>query len=196
MERDDIPIIINAHARSLAYAGEPARAASAGKDIYSEKPLTLTIDEGKHLVEAVKKTDRILQTGSQQRSDPNFRLACELVRNGRIGKLKEVTVVLPAGPARRARSRPSRCPKGWTGTSGRARRRPIRLRAAAHATITFRYWYDYSGGTMTDWGRAPQRHRPLGHRPGWADQPSKASRSSNLIPGGYTAASEYDVEYT
>src|SRR5580704_17594467 len=72
-------------------------ALKAGKDVYSEKPLTLTIDEGKRLVTAVRESSRVLQTGSQQRSDARFRLACELVRNGRLGKLTEITTVLPAG---------------------------------------------------------------------------------------------------
>src|SRR5439155_16503745 len=69
----------------------------AGKDIYCEKPLTLTIEEGKRLVRTVRETKRILQVGSQQRSDKNFRLACELVRNRRIGKLKHISVFLPSG---------------------------------------------------------------------------------------------------
>src|SRR3954451_10547889 len=68
-----------------------------GKDIYSEKPLTLTIDEGKHLLAVQKETNRIIQVGSQQRSDAKFRLACEIVRNGRLGKLQRVDVALPAG---------------------------------------------------------------------------------------------------
>lgn len=70
----------------------------SGKDVYSEKPLTLTIGEGKKLVEVAKQTNRVLQTGSQQRSDERFRLACELVRNGRIGKLKHILTMLPSGP--------------------------------------------------------------------------------------------------
>jgi threonine dehydrogenase-like Zn-dependent dehydrogenase len=73
-------------------------ASNAGKDIYSEKPLTLTIAEGKKLVEVIRKNKTILQVGSQQRSEQNFRFACELVRNGRIGKLKNIVVGLPIGP--------------------------------------------------------------------------------------------------
>src|SRR5207253_887810 len=69
-------------------------ALKAGKDVYSEKPLTLTIDEGKRLVAAVKASNRILQTGSQQRSDARFRLACEAVRNGRLGQLTQITTTL------------------------------------------------------------------------------------------------------
>ena len=62
-----------------------------------EKPLTLTIDEGRCLVEVVRSGKIIRQTGTQQRSSRRFRMACEAIRNGRIGKLKEATVWLPAG---------------------------------------------------------------------------------------------------
>jgi predicted dehydrogenase len=70
-------------------------AAKAGKDIYLEKPLTYTIDEGRKLVKAVRKNKRILQVGSQQRSSTYFLMACELVRNQRIGKLHTIHVWLP-----------------------------------------------------------------------------------------------------
>ncbi|MBN1853005.1 MAG: Gfo/Idh/MocA family oxidoreductase, partial [Pirellulales bacterium] len=70
-------------------------AANAGKDMYIQKPLTYTIGEGRQLVAAVRAKERVLQTGSQQRSESNFRKACELVRNGRIGKLQTIHVALP-----------------------------------------------------------------------------------------------------
>ena len=70
-------------------------AAEAGKDIYCEKPLTNSVGEGKALVEAVRANKVILQTGSQERSGPNARFACELVRNGRIGKLHTIQINLP-----------------------------------------------------------------------------------------------------
>ena len=72
-------------------------ACKAGKDIYCQKPLALTISEGRAMSNAVKKYKRVFQTGSQQRSDSNFRRACELVRNGRIGKLHTVRCGLPGG---------------------------------------------------------------------------------------------------
>lgn len=79
---------------------QPAmEAALAGKDIYVQKPTSLTIKEGRQMADAVKQTGRILQLGSQQRSDPAFRLACELVRNGRIGAIKEIVIGLPEDPA-------------------------------------------------------------------------------------------------
>jgi predicted dehydrogenase len=79
---------------------QPAmEAALAGKDIYLQKPTSLTIHEGRQLAEIIKKTGRILQVGTQQRSSSQFRKAAELVRNGRIGKLHTVKVGLPGDPS-------------------------------------------------------------------------------------------------
>jgi len=74
-------------------------AVEAGKDVYLQKPASLTIAEGRALSNAVHRTGRIFQIGSQQRSAPQFRYAAELVRNGRIGRLKTVYVGLPGDPA-------------------------------------------------------------------------------------------------
>jgi predicted dehydrogenase len=79
---------------------QPAmEAALAGKDIYLQKPTSLTIHEGRQLANVIKKTGRILQVGTQQRSNSQFRIAAELVRNGRIGKLHTVKVGLPGDPS-------------------------------------------------------------------------------------------------
>ncbi len=79
---------------------QPAmEAAIAGKDIYLQKPTSLTIHEGRQLANVIKKTGRILQVGTQQRSSSQFRIAAELVRNGRIGKLHTVKVGLPGDPS-------------------------------------------------------------------------------------------------
>ena len=78
---------------------QPAmEAAMAGKDIYLQKPTSLTVDEGRQLVHAVQKNNVILQVGTQQRAMPQFRIAAELVRNGRIGKLHTVKIGLPGDP--------------------------------------------------------------------------------------------------
>ncbi len=74
-------------------------AANAGKDIYMQKPTSLTVEEGRKLSNAVHASGRIFQIGSQQRSMEQFRYACELVRNGRIGQLQEIEVRLPGDPA-------------------------------------------------------------------------------------------------
>jgi predicted dehydrogenase len=74
-------------------------AVRAGKDVYLQKPASLTIAEGRYLSDAVNASGRILQIGSQQRSWVQFRIAAELVRNGRIGHLKHVEIGLPGDPA-------------------------------------------------------------------------------------------------
>src|SRR5262249_18155300 len=81
------------------HAQPTIEAALAGKDIYLQKPASLTIKEGRQMADAVKKTGRIFQQGSQQRSAATFRLACELVRNGRTGKSREVHIGHPTDPA-------------------------------------------------------------------------------------------------
>jgi len=77
------------------HAAHAVAAAEAGKDIYLEKPLTYSIAEGRKLVQTVRKNKRILQVGSQQRSSIHFLMACEIVRNGRIGKLQSIRVWVP-----------------------------------------------------------------------------------------------------
>lgn len=122
----------------------------AGKDVYVEKPLTLTVEEGILLCRVVQKTGRVVQVGSWQRSDHRFRLACELVRQGRIGKLKRVEVVLgknvTGGPF--PTSDPPRH-LNWDLWQGQTPAVPY-IEERCH--YTFRWWYEYSGGQMTDWG--------------------------------------------
>ena len=89
LERDDIDGVISAtvdHWRALTCI----HACQAGKDVYVEKPMSLTIREGRLMVEAVRKYERVWQTGSQQRSMAKNRYGCELIRNGRIGKIQRV----------------------------------------------------------------------------------------------------------
>lgn len=149
MERDDIHIIVNAtpdHWHTLVNLA----AAKAHKDIYGEKPLTLTVDEGRHMIAAVRDNGVVLQTGTQQRSTQRFRMACELIRNGRLGKLQQARVWLPAG-LRAGPFKPSPVPAGldWDFWQGQA---PAADYVTERCHGTFRFWYEYSGGTMTDWG--------------------------------------------
>lgn len=121
-----------------------------GKDVYCEKPLTLTIDEGKKLVKTAQATKAIFQVGSQQRSDAKFRLACELVRNGRLGKIKTVETRIGDNP-QGGPFKEEPVPEGlnWDMWLGSTPKLPY-VKQRCH--YDFRWWYDYSGGKLTDWG--------------------------------------------
>jgi predicted dehydrogenase len=129
-------------------------ACKAGKDVYCEKPLSLTIDEGKQMLAAARQYKRVVQTGSQQRSDKNFRLACQLVRSGRIGKLTEVHVGIPGSnhPFTKRSPVPDSAPPTeldydfWIGP---AEMRPYNVDRVHY---NFRFFWDYSGGQMTNFG--------------------------------------------
>ncbi|HPC93990.1 MAG TPA: Gfo/Idh/MocA family oxidoreductase [Sedimentisphaerales bacterium] len=127
-------------------------AARAGKDMYGEKPLARTIHEGKMMVEAVHRYDRIWQTGSWQRSQENFHHACELVRNGRIGKVTRVEVGLPTGGAT-GNPPVSPVPEGldWDFWLGPAPWRPFMKYGGNAPHWDWRWIMDYSGGQLTDW---------------------------------------------
>ena len=194
MDRTDIKVVICGtvdHWHTLVSLA----ALRSKKDVYCEKPLTLTIEEGQHLVSAVRDTGGILQTGSQQRSDKNFRLACELVRNGRIGKLQHISVWLPRG-RREGPFAKSSAPSGfdwnmWQGPTPEVEY----VRERTH--VTFRYWWDYSGGTMTDWGA---HHNDIAlwglglERSGPVS--IEAKPLVEMIPDGFSAFSEYAVNYS
>ncbi|MFH1715765.1 MAG: Gfo/Idh/MocA family oxidoreductase [Planctomycetota bacterium] len=154
LDREDIDAVLIAlpdHWHSIAVI----EAAKAGKDIYGEKPLSLTIAEGRAMCDAVNRYGRVFQTGSQQRSDHNFRRACELVRNGRIGKLHTVKCGLPGGTPDISkmgnRTKPEPVPDGfnydrWLGPA------PYAPYCPARCHVNFRWILDYSGGQVTDWG--------------------------------------------
>jgi predicted dehydrogenase len=121
-----------------------------GKDIYCEKPLTLTVAEGQALVKLAAKKKPVFQVGSQQRSDKRFRLACELVRNGRIGKIQTVETRIGANPEG-GPFPTSRVPGDldwdmWLGQT------PDVEYVEERCHAEFRWWYEYSGGKVTDWG--------------------------------------------
>jgi predicted dehydrogenase len=192
LERPDIHAVINAtpdHWHTLINIA----ASRAGKDVYGEKPLTLTIDEGRHVVKAVREHKIVFQTGTQQRSSGRFRLACELVRNGRIGKLQQVTVWLPAG-LRDGPFSSTEVPAqlDWNVWQGQT---PAVDYVKQRCHQTFRFWYCYSGGTMTDWGA---HHNDIAlwaiGLPGPVE--IEGQHLTDPIPGGYTAFSQYEVHFT
>ncbi len=130
-------------------------AASAGKDIYCQKPLSLTVQEGRDMSNTVRKHGVIFQTGSQQRSNFRFRHVCELVRNGRIGKLLTVECGLPGGTPDFGKTGhltatvpvpPNFNYDMWLGPAPEAPYCPARTH------VNFRWVLDYSGGMVTDWG--------------------------------------------
>ena len=126
-------------------------ACDAGKDVYCEKPLSLTVSEGRRMVEAARRNKRIVQTGSQQRSDAKFRTACEMVRSGRIGKLETILVGIP-GPNHPGEPVPDSTPPStldydlWLGPA------PSRPYNSKRTHYNFRFFWDYSGGQMTNFG--------------------------------------------
>jgi predicted dehydrogenase len=156
LARPDIDVVLIATPDHWHYLAATA-ACAAGKDVYCEKPLTLTIREARDLIDTVRRHDRILQVGSQQRSSREFRFACEMVRSGRIGQLKSVTVVtgtqsvecdLPAEPIRKG--------VDWDTWLGPAPYRPFNQILCPPVSdpgwANWRLYRDYSGGAMTDFG--------------------------------------------
>jgi len=120
-----------------------------GKDVYCEKPMTLSVGEGNAIIKVAKETGRIFQVGSQQRSDARFRLACELVRNGRIGKLQRVETRIGTNPTGTFKVEEPPSNLDWDMWLGP---RPKVEYVKQRCHYEFRWWYDYSGGKLTDWG--------------------------------------------
>lgn len=175
----------------------------AGKDVYCEKPLTLTIDEGKLIEKVVQETGRVFQVGTMQRTehDQRFLLAVALVRHGRIGTVKKVTCgingfeaspPIPEAPV----------PEGldWDFWLGPAPKVPYRalpqLREGygggvplySNCHYAFRHWHEYSGGKLTDWGA---HHVDIAC---WALGATETG-PSKVVPLKYTLPVEYKDGY-
>jgi myo-inositol 2-dehydrogenase/D-chiro-inositol 1-dehydrogenase len=150
LDRKDLDVIINGTPDHWHTAINLA-ACRSGRDLYTEKPLTLTIDEGKLLCKVVEETGRIVQVGTIQRSGNYFQTAVEVVRNGRIGKLQQVWVSLPYFSAKGGPFSTQPIPKelDWDVYQGQA---PTHEYCRQRTHANFRWWYEYAGGIITDWG--------------------------------------------
>jgi len=154
LARSDVVAIMNATPDHW-HAQIAVAAAKAGKDMYSEKPLGASIGEGRAICEAVKQHQRVLQCGTWRRSGLKVRMACELVRNGYIGELKEIEVGVPGTFAIRGGFTGLEGPEPvpahldyamWMGST------PERPYTAARCHFNFRWIDEYAPGYITDWG--------------------------------------------
>jgi predicted dehydrogenase len=146
---DAVAIVVPDHWHALI----AVMAAQSGKDIYCEKPMSLTVRQGRAMIEAVRKHKRIFQTGSQFRSSPANRLGCELVRNGRIGQLQRIVTFIAKQNAEDPGPgwKPMPVPEGfdydlWLGPA------PVAPYHSGRCLYRFRFNLDYSGGQTTNFG--------------------------------------------
>jgi predicted dehydrogenase len=197
LERDDVRAVVIAtpdhwHARIALDALD------AGKGVYCEKPVSLTIAEGQALVRAAERTGGVFQAGTMQRTMAKFRRACEQVRSGALGRLHTVTVTLPErwkgegnGPFPPQPVPPHLNWERWLGQAPWADYCPQRCHGY------FRRWYEYSGGQMTDWGA---HHIDIAH---WAmgcetGGPLTVEGEANFpnVPNGFNTPIEFRVTMT
>ena len=157
LDRKDIDAVVIA-APDHWHAAMAVRAAEAGKDVYCEKPLSLTVKEGRAMVDATRKNNRVFQTGSMQRSTKEFTQAVQLVRSGAIGKVKTVYVNV-GGPPKVWDLQPEANPSDlnwdlWMGPNTVSRPYNNELAPAMNATFwpKWRDYREFGGGGMTDWG--------------------------------------------
>jgi len=157
IERKDIDVVVIATPDHW-HTKIAIEAMQAGKDVFCQKPLTLTIDEGKLICQAAKQTGRVFQVGTQQRSefDLRFLRAVALVRSGRLGKIKQVTCAI--GGAETSPAIPVTKPPAelnwerWLGQAPLVDYRRMENPYKSRGHYEFRWWYEYSGGKLTDWG--------------------------------------------
>lgn len=168
-------------------------ALKAGKDVQCEKP-TLTIDEGKILVRTVRRLNRVFQTSTEDRSLPVYHRMAELVRNGRIGTLQRIDVILPQQPQRPGDPTPQPVPPEldwdmWLGPAPEAPYTPDGVH------INFRWISHYSGGVICDWGAH------LFDTAQWANDTERSGpveiegTGTYWDEGLYDAVKDYDVTY-
>ena len=157
LDRKDIDVVI-VGTPDHWHALPTVEACKAGKDVYVEKPISTTVEEGKKIVEAARKYNRVIQVGTQQRSGIHFQKAVELVQGGLLGKISFVRTWnysndYPTGIGNPPDSEPP-ASLDWDAWLGPAPKRPFNSNrfGVGDRWSTFRYFWDYAGGFMTDWG--------------------------------------------
>ena len=168
-------------------------AAKAGKDVECEKP-TLTIEEGRVLCKTMKRYNRVFQWSTEDRSVDVYHRMCELVRNGRIGKVHTIRVELPSGPNTPGDPTPMPVPKGfdyemWLGPAPWAPYTKDRIH------WNFRWILDYSGGQLTDWGAHLLDGAQWGNDSELTGPVEVEGKGVFLRDGLYDTAKEYRIEY-
>lgn len=181
----------------------------AGKDVYCEKPLTLTIDEGKKICQTVRNTERVFQVGTQQRSDQRFLLAIAIARSGRLGQTLKATCSIGGAPTGGPFATSDPPPHlDWNLWLGQC---PVVPYTKERCHGSFRWWLEYSGGKLTDWGA---HHLDIAH---WGlgkehTGPSEIQGEGNFpnvpsdfdpaaffagqlkIPNGYNTATQFHID--
>ena len=158
LDRNDIDAIV-VSSPDHWHALQAIRACQAGKDVYVEKPISVVVEEGRKMVEAARKHNRIVQVGTQQRSGVHFQRAVKLVQEGIIGKVSYVKTwnygnEFPRGIGNPPDAAP---PVGldwdlWLGPAPKVPFNMNRFGILPGRGSTFRYFWDYAGGMVTDWG--------------------------------------------
>jgi predicted dehydrogenase len=198
---DIVTIVVPDHWHALM----TVMACQAGKDVYCEKPLSLNVSQGQAMVKAVRQYKRILQTGSQWRTQPMVRQACELVRNGRIGKLKRIYLTVAPQNAEDPGPgwKPEPVPEGfdyerWLGPAPKA---PYHR---GRCLYRFRFNLDYSGGQTTNfgahsidisrWGQGSDATGPVEFEDAGSEWPPKGSLYSTATKVAFRARYADGVE--
>ena len=168
-------------------------AAKAGKDVECEKP-TLTVAEGRVLVDTMKRYGRVFQWSTEDRAVYEYHRMCELVRNGRVGEVHTIYVELPSGPDNPGDATPLPVPEGldydmWLGPAPRAPYNKDRCH------WNFRWILDYSGGQLTDWGAHLLDGAQWGNNSEHTGPVEVEGKGVFCTGGLYDTAKEYRIEY-
>lgn len=187
----------------------------AGKDVYCEKPMTLTIEEGRLICEVCKKTGAVFQVGTQQRSGAQFVKAIAMIREGRIGEVQRVQCAIggaPTSPVLPETPPPKHLDwNRWLGPAPLVAWRfkpdaPNIIKSWSRSHYEFRWWYEYSGGKLTDWGAhhvdiatwgmGKTKTGPISVDPVMVKHPVEFIDGYPTVNNRYNTATEFNIKAT